>query len=65
MSGLAGVWRAMAMGGGGSRGYVGPHSCRRQARGGHEKEKAFSEGGGASQKASSLLRGFLSLRGRP
>eukprot|EP00959_Pyramimonas_sp_CCMP1952_P125461 2623222-Pyramimonas_sp.AAC.1 len=34
---------------------------RRRARGGSEKEKAFSGGGGASQKPPGLLRGFLFL----
>ena len=36
---------------------------RRRARGRSEKEKAFSEGGGTSQKPSRLLRGFFCLRG--
>ena len=34
---------------------------RRRAQGGNEKEQAFSEGGGTSQKPGGLLRSFLSL----
>ena len=35
--------------------------ARRRAQGGTEKEQAFSEGGGASQRPGGLLRGFLRL----